>query len=174
VDDCDCQPLEVPDNEILVRAISYSVHVKKNGHLKWQAYKPTPGTDEISVMRLGCMTPTDCKRKAKELDNPPHKLYRGLAVLTAGAIRSNAMTVTDSREQFCGHAHISTGVPLRSNTDAEPIDPAESERLKVKAEELLRLSSYYQDRDASSDDWPQDIVLAPAGGPGPDDYSKTR
>ncbi len=160
-DDCDCQPLEVPDSENLARAISYSVHVKKNGVLKWQAYKPTPGTDEISVMRLGCMTPTACKQKAKELNNPPHKLYRGLAVLASGSIRSKGMTVADSRNEFCGHAHISTGVPLELNTDAEPLDPAESERLKTKAEELLKLSSYYQDRDISSDNWPHDVALNP-------------
>ncbi len=107
------------------------------------------------------MTPTACKRKAKELDNPPDKLYRGLAVLATGAVRSKAMAVTDSRDEFCGHAHISTGIPLKQNTDAEPLDPAETQRLKAKAEELLNLSNYFQDSDLSSDDWPHNIALIP-------------
>ena len=161
---CNFLPVEVLDRENIVRAIFYSVHVRKNGTLKWQAFKPSQGTDEISVMRLDYMTPTTCKRKAKGMENPPDKLYRGLVVLATGAVRAKGMAVTDSRCEYCGHAHISTGVSFKSSSVAEPPDPAEIENMKARAEELLLISKYYPDSISSSDDWPRDIALVPPQG----------
>ena len=161
VADCGCEPIIIPDSECIIRAVYYHVHCNSSGTLKWQAYEPTPGTDEISVMRGGCMTPNSCKRKAKELDKLPSKIYRGLAVLSSGAVRKNGMAVSDSRSEYCGHAHISTGVKSTITTDSEPRDPVEREQIKVIAKELIKLSNYLQDTQPASDDWPQSVVLIP-------------
>lgn len=159
---CNCLPIEVPDGENIIRAIYYHVHVNRNNTLKWQAYDPTPGTDEVSVMRGGCMLPTDCKKKAKELVNPPSKLYRGLAVLSAGTVRSENMGVRDSRHVYCGHGHISTGVSTKLKASpGEPRDIKEVERVKKMASVLVKLSKYYPDGAPESIDWPAGVSLLP-------------
>lgn len=157
---CDCAPLDIPEDENIIRAIYYSVHLDSKGRLKWNAYDPTPGTDQVSVMRAGCMEPDGCKRKARELEGP-NKLYRGLAVLNAGAVRNSGMDVTDSRREFCGHGHISTGVFVRKREPLEPRDPEEREKVKAIASVLMKLSNYYKDPNPDSDTWTGSLPMVP-------------
>jgi hypothetical protein len=52
-----------------------------------------------------------CKGKAKEIAHRnPTITYVGLAVLHAQDIRATGSKVHDSREEYCGHAHISHGI----------------------------------------------------------------
>jgi hypothetical protein len=160
-DDCDCLPIEIPDAQNVIRGIYYEVHVNDRGTLKWQAYDPTQGTDEVSVMRASCMSPSACKQKAKSMERAPRKLYRGLAVLNAGAVRSENMMVTDSRGEFCGHAHISTGVVTNKREPNEPRDPSEVERVKAVAYKLIKLSRFHSDQRPEALDWPEEVLLVP-------------
>jgi hypothetical protein len=120
-----------------------------------RSHDPTQGTDEVSVMRASCMSPSACKQRAKSIERAPRKLYRGLAVLNAGAVRSENMAVSDSRIEFCGHAHISTGVVTRKRERDEPRDPSEVERVKAVAQKLIRLSRFYADQFPEAPDWPE-------------------
>jgi hypothetical protein len=158
---CKCSPVQIPDHQNVIRAAFAWRHVNGKGSLKWEAYEPTPGTDEISVMRADCMTPTACKQKAKTLENAPSKLYRGLAVLNVAAIRSSNMMVTDSRSEFCGHAHISTGAVAKKPEPNEPRDPSEVERVRAMAKQLRDLSCYYPDPDPDANVWPEALALMP-------------
>jgi hypothetical protein len=159
--DCNCEPVEIPDNETLIRAIYYWVHVGKDRKLKWQAYEPTINTDEISIMRSGCLSPTDCKIKSKEMQKTPMKLYKGFAALSTGAVRSKHFTVSDSREYFCGHGHISIGEVNSASASGEPSDPKYKEKIKDIAKELIRLSTYYEDPAPDIEGWPNDVALLP-------------
>lgn len=157
--DCGCQPLIVPETEVIIRAIYYNVHVDKSGKLKWRAFEPTDNTDEISIMRGGCMTPTECKQKAKELEKPTIKLYRGLAALSTGAVRLKRFDVLDSRKYFCGHGHISIGVMNVKTVAQEPNAPEETSRIRDIAKQLIELSSYHKDPNCEADLWPEEIAL---------------
>lgn len=159
--DCDCLPLIIPDTEIIIRAIYYFVHVNKNGKLKWQAFQPTGMTDEISVMRGGCMPPTACKQKAKEFQRPGNKIYQGLAALSTGAVRLKGYEVVDSRKYYCGHGHISIGIGNVPTAVQEPSTPEATERIREIAKELIKLASYNKDTNPEADHWPEEIPLTP-------------
>lgn len=159
--DCGCQPLIIPDTEIIIRAIYYYVHVDRNGKLKWRAFQPTENTDEISIMRGGCMTPTECKQKAKELERPNNKIYQGLAALSTGAVRLKGYKVVDSRIYYCGHGHISIGIKNLPATVQEPNNPQETDRIREIAKELIKLASYQKDTIPEEGHWPEEIPLTP-------------
>jgi hypothetical protein len=160
--DCACQPLIIPVTEVIIRAIYYNVHVDKNGKLKWRAFEPTEDTDEISIMRGGCMTPTECKQKAKVFEKPDNKLYRGFAALSTGAVRLKGFEVTDSRKYYCGHGHISIGVMNVKPVVQEPIAPEATNKIREIAKELIKLSAYHRDPNHEADLWPEEIALVPA------------
>ncbi|MGB9288800.1 MAG: hypothetical protein WCC31_08855 [Terracidiphilus sp.] len=107
------------------------------------------------------MTPTDCKRKAKELQRPDHKIYDGLAALSTGAVRLKGYEVTDSREEFCGHGHISIGVVNVQSAAQGPSAPEKTERIKDIARGLIKLASYKKDTIPEADNWPEEIPLTP-------------
>ena len=101
---------------------------RRKGKLRDNVFRPLAGTDEVSVMRHTYMKSDSCKAKAKEIacgdaNNP----YVGFAAITVGSVRSVNSEVTDSREEFCGHAHISHGVVVPAD---EPLDPALSLRIR--------------------------------------------
>lgn len=158
---CDCQPLEIPDDENIIRAIYYSVHVDKKGRLKWRAYVPTKNTDQISVMRSGCLSLSACKNRAKTMEQMPQKLYRGLAVLSTGAVRASGFSVSDSRIYFCGHGHISIGVKNIVPKNEEPADIEQTDRIREIAKKLIALSTYVEDPTPTSNDWAPEIALVP-------------
>ena len=158
---CVSLPVEIPDSENVVRGIYYDVYFNDKGLLKWQAYDPTPGTDEVSVMRSGRLSPTACKRKAISIETPPRKRYRGLAALNSGAIERNGLKVIDSRHVYCGHADIKTGVVTQKRIQNVPRDPREVACVKRVAEKLLELSRYYPDSRIESAKWEGEDLLAP-------------
>jgi hypothetical protein len=157
--DCGCQPLIIPEAEIIIRGIYYHIHVDKGGKLKWRAFEPTENTDEISIMRGGCMTLTECKRKAKEFERPNNKVYNGLAALSTGVVRLKGYQVTDSRNEYCGHGHVSVGIVNVKPAVQEPSAPEETNRIKEIARELIKLASYRKDTSPDADEWPEEIPL---------------
>jgi hypothetical protein len=125
---CDI-PVPVANVETIVRALR-QFHLKK-GKLKLRSsvFRPAPGTDRVSVMRHTYMKSDSCKAKAKEVftghaNNP----YVGLAAITVESVRNCGSEVTDSREQFCGHADISHGIVPPAD---EPLDPGLSLRIRT-------------------------------------------
>ncbi|MFY1903295.1 hypothetical protein ACOTBZ_26780 [Achromobacter xylosoxidans] len=88
-----------------------------------------------------------CREKAKSLEDLKNKkVYRGLAAITAGRIRSAGAGIVDSRELFDGHADIK----LAEVPEGEPLPPelllAFSDLKKV----LLAATTYYADSDPGS------------------------
>ncbi len=138
---CWLMPVHVSDDERILRAIYSPYHVKNN-KLKHQAFDPTPGTDEVSVMRFEYMGVGLCRRKAKSLGNPK-KAYYGFAVLRTGVVRTSAMDVVDSRRHFCGHADIKL-LMLKPEPN-EPPPPEAGKRLKDLKDALLHASNYVPD-----------------------------
>src|SRR5690606_26769313 len=114
-------------------------HVDSKGRLKTQAYDPTPGTEDVSVMRLDWIGPHRCRHYALLLEHPPkQKTYRGLSVLLASEIRAAGQNVLDSRELFRGHADIKMGIVLPRNGD--PGDPVQIKRLRDRAKKLSQVA----------------------------------
>jgi hypothetical protein len=98
------------------------------------------------------MGPDFCKRKAKEIaNNTAKKTYMGLAVVTAQQIRQVGAEVHDSRQHYCGHAHISYGIVA-----PPPNEPQESEanrKLFQMTRAILEAARYYEDPDPASTAW---------------------
>lgn len=143
-------PLNIEDGEKIVRAIMCPSHVK-NGKLKPAAFRSKAGTDDVSVIRHTHMASDFCKEKAQEIAANSHvNDYAGLAVLTAGSIRQTGSEVHDSREEFCGHAHISHGIVL------PPGEPPESESFVLVTErcrDLLKVTIYHADLNPMAQGW---------------------
>jgi hypothetical protein len=121
-------PVAVTNEETVVRALR-ECHIRK-GKLRDNAFRASPGTDEVSVMRHTYLKSDFCKAKAKEIaSGDPRNPYVGLAAITVESVRSVGSEVTDSREEYCGHAHISHGmvVPLPAG---EPLAPELIKRIR--------------------------------------------
>jgi hypothetical protein len=147
---CDI-PLIVADEEKIIRAV-FTNNLKRDGTLRETIFSPRGGPDEVSVMRHDYLGSDACKARAQAVKPKMADIkYRGFAVLVVKAVRETGSEVTDSREEFCGHAHISHGLPLLPEGD-----PLYSEA-KVRLEERLRLikvhARYLPDRDPSRPDW---------------------
>jgi hypothetical protein len=153
--------MDIPDAEFTARAFFYHVHVKKNGKLKWQTFQPERGKTDISVMRTGCLSATECKRKAKQMETPM-KHYRGFAILHTGDVRKVDFDVIDSRRVFCGHADLLLRVPPLELADGEPADPEISLIHKQAGDKLLKLAVQRMDSNPSADEWPVTDLWLPA------------
>jgi hypothetical protein len=117
----------VANEETVVRALR-ECHVRK-GKLRDNVFRPVAGTDEVSVMRHTYMESDSCKAKAKEIAiGDPNNPYVGFAAITVEFVRTVGSEVNDSREEFCGHAHISHGIVLPAD---EPPDPTLSLRIRA-------------------------------------------
>jgi len=139
-------PSEIDDNEVIVRAIFSPYHVdSRNNKLKPEAFDPTPGTDEISVMRSSILGAQWCKRKARKFENPAaKKTFRGFAVLSVRAVRAEKFCVVDSRkDNYLGHADIKSG--LISPPKGVARHPEELARFRDHRKKLLQLSTYRPD-----------------------------
>jgi hypothetical protein len=124
---CDI-PVVVANEETVVRALR-ECHVSRKGKLKDNAFRSMAGIDEVSVMRHTYMKSDSCKAKAKEIaSGDPNNPYVGFAAITVESVRSVNSEVTDSREAFCGHAHISHGIIVPAD---EPLDPGLSLRIRT-------------------------------------------
>lgn len=163
-DDCVCEPLEVPDEEYIARAVYFDFHLRNDRTLKWQAFRAPRGKDDLSTMRTRCIDASRCKSLARAL-NEPHKSYEGFALLLTGAIRSEGFKVHDSRRVFCGHADLHLNNPLFGRVelpDAEPPDDityrAQERRL---AERLIAHSFLRIDPSPNEEGWPVETPWLP-------------
>lgn len=113
-------PVEIRSEEILIRAVT-TYHLNPKG-------KPRPvlfshRTDKVSVSRRQWLAPWLAKLYAKariqnkKLQRPC--LYVGLAFVSAECVRKHGASVVDTREEYLGHADISTGI-VQSPQEALP------------------------------------------------------
>src|SRR5579859_2082442 len=131
---CDI-PVAVANEETIVRALR-ECHVRR-GKLRDNVFRSLPGIDEVSVMRHTHMKSDACKMKAKEIvGGDVHNPYVGFAAVSVASVRNLESEVTDSREEFCGHAHISHGVVV---PEGEPLNPELSLRIRALNEKARLL-----------------------------------
>jgi hypothetical protein len=142
-------PLEIDPREPIVRGICHPFHVRSDGKLKPAAYDPTPGTDEVSVIRVAWVGADHTKERAKAVATPK-KTYTGLAVLTAAEIRQSNACVVDSRSVYPGHSDIKIGIVVRKG---DPPPAAEAAILRARTKELAGRSRYHQDGDPTATSW---------------------
>jgi hypothetical protein len=145
-------PTDIGGDENIVRAIFCPSHVKLGStEVKHQAFRSRPGTDDVSVIRHSYMGSDFCKQKGKEIEAGwPKNFFVGLSVIRAASIRECESTVHDSREEYCGHAHISHGFIFPPN------EPPPSETLLILTDRCKALRDkavYYPDRDTASHKW---------------------
>jgi len=140
-------PVEISDDEKIVRAIKVPYHVKNN-RLKPQAFRSRQGTDDVSVMRQSYMGTNFCKAKAKEI--PPANSYAGLAVILAQDIRAKSSDVYDSRDEFIGHASIRHGIVVLPD---EPLESGVNFLLTERCRALCAVTSYYPDLEPLAEVW---------------------
>jgi hypothetical protein len=144
-------PLDIANDEAIVRGICSPFHVSSKGKLKPEAYESPADKDEVSVIRLVWAGANTCKRKAKELEDPrKNKVYTGLAVLSAKHIRDEGADVFDSRNVYSGHADIKYGVTQRKGV---PLPPEVLKQLRSRHKNLASTSEYYPDAFPKLDDW---------------------
>jgi hypothetical protein len=144
-------PREIADAEIIARGICSPYHVNKNGQLKPAAYRSPPDKDEVSTMRADWIGPHACEQHARNLENPlEKKVYKGLAILSAGEIRELGAIIIDSREEFEGHADIKHGIIQRRG---EPLPPEQLKILRDREKALATLANYFADPDPQNVNW---------------------
>jgi hypothetical protein len=141
---CDI-PVVVANAETVVRALR-ECHVSRKGKLKDNVFRSMAGIDEVSVMRHTYMQSDSCKARAKAIaSGDPNNPYVGLAAISVESVRSVGSEVTDSREEFCGHAHISHGIVAPAN---EPLDPTLSLRIRTLNTKAILLLDPTPDTEA--------------------------
>lgn len=146
---CDL-PIEIPNYEIIVRAVMCPSHVKPNRlALKPAAFKSKPGTDDVSVIRHTHMGSDFCKQKAKQIANEKAE-YAGLAWISAKDIREATSQVTDSRSEYCGHAHIEHGLIFPAG---EPPEGATFDAITERCKELVKRAKYLPDPQPAEECW---------------------
>lgn len=145
-------PTEVADEETLVRCLCSPFHCK-NGKLLWNAFQPPRASDEVSVIRSAYLPPSACKAKGKQLTDPnsiPPKVYTGLTVIAAGAVRFCGARVVDSRIIYDGHADIRHGLKSEDN---EPPAPHVVEAIREQCKRLLPYAKFIADPAPDAEDW---------------------
>jgi hypothetical protein len=147
---CDI-PEAVGDPEKVVRAV-FSNHLKKN-KLQKVIFQPSPGTDDVSVMRHAYLGSDACKAAALEKiqQGNPNLKYKGFVVIIVAAVRSTGSDVIDSRVEFCGHAHISHGFQVPP--EGEPLHAELKIKLDDRIRELKELAHFVADPDPASATW---------------------
>jgi hypothetical protein len=127
-------PVEVADDERIVRAVFSPMNIKNN-QIKRNFYEPPIPTDELSVMRLEYLGAKASKTRAKKIQNPPKgRTYHGFAAFSVGKIRVDDISVADSRNQFCGPA-------------------LDGKRLKELQDHLIACSKFYPDLNPARTNW---------------------
>lgn len=160
---CNCQPLEIPAEEIIARAVFYSFHIKSNGKLTWKAFEPDLNEarqyeDDLSIMRTPCVPLPQAKLKAKEMESSVKK-YRAFALLHTGTLRRHGFDARDSRHIYCGHGDLMLG--LRDEAApytapiGEPVDPNIRAKQKDAGDKLIELSTVFLDAVLQDDVWPK-------------------
>lgn len=142
---CDL-PIEITGEEKIARLIRTPSHIKKN-KLVPAAFRSQAGTDEVSVIRQSYMGSDFCKAKGKEI---MADAYVGLAVILAQDIRNTGSTIQDSRDEYCGHAHIAHGVILPRH---EPLNAEMNLFITERCRELVKVTTLYPDPDPAAANW---------------------
>ena len=148
-------PIEIKNDENIVRAICSPFHIKNGIQLKHQAFRPPAGSDEVSVMRPDWIRADACKIHAKNISNlnsNPPKQYEGLAVISAEKIRDTKAEVIDSRHLFQGHADIKHGCEFAIKK-GEPEDPKVLEKLNERNKRLAEMANYHRDPNPTNNTW---------------------
>ena len=140
-------PIPIADSEKIVRAIVQGCVNKANTALKPRAFRSRPGADEVSVVRHDYKGSDFCKNNGRTGRSD----YVGLAVLLADQIRKAGSEVIDSREEFCGHAHIAHGII--APPPHEPLSAQENLALDKKVAALQSAARYHPDPDVSAEGW---------------------
>jgi hypothetical protein len=145
-------PLAIADDETIVRALLTPVHVKK-GKVKKAAFRPRPGQSAISVMRQ-IMGDDSCKDKAVEIGAAakPKNEYLGLLTIRTDAIRQKGSTVTDSRDEFLGHADLDHGFP-QLPADEPAATPDELQKMDDRIDALIKASVFRADQSPEQSGW---------------------
>src|SRR6266850_863488 len=146
---CDL-PIDIADAEKIVRAIFSPQHIDhRKNRLRPAAFRSPPDLDEVSVIRHTYMGSDFCKVKAKEIAHRrPIIAYVGLAVIRAEDVRATRSTIHDSREEYCGHAHISHGVVLPRD---EPLNSALNIVVTERCRALVAMAHYHADPNPAAD-----------------------
>lgn len=156
---CDI-PVIISDEELIVRAILSPFHTSNNKKaLVKGAFKPRPGSSDVSVVRHSYLDATFCKKNAKRIaeeSRDPNAKYQGLAVIKASQIRNIGSKVKDSRQEYCGHADLCHGIIL---VKGEPVLSAEQLELDNKLKALKNIAKYYPDPRPENDEWDAEQLL---------------
>jgi hypothetical protein len=147
---CDI-PIEVAGTEKIVRIVTVSHVNDSKTKLKPRAFRSRPGYDEVSVIRHTYKDANFCKAKAQGLTATSGIEYVGLAVLVVQRVRAAGSEVHDSREEFCGHAHISHGI--MPGTPNEPLSPEDNLTLDKRVEVLCSIAQYHKDPEPQAGQW---------------------
>ena len=119
----DWQDVLVSECEFILRAL-VKEDVSVSQGVKWHAVAPRISEDSSSVMRLQPMGADRAKAKAVELKGT--KMH-ALARARAATLRTRALDVRDSREQFYGHADLQHPMARPPKGEAlapgEPVEP---------------------------------------------------
>ena len=140
-------PEEIPDDEKIVRAIRTPYHLRPDGRLKYQAFKPPARSSAVSVVRHA-MGSDFCKDKAVEIAS---STYVGLAVVPAGDVRCCGSDVVDFRSDYCGHAHVDHGFSLLPEN--EPGAPHLAERMRDRCAAIVEKCAFHPDPDPGTPGW---------------------
>lgn len=141
-------PVHVADDEKVVRAI-FSNHVDKKSLRKNAFYEMH---DDVSVMRHAHLGSDECKKRALEVQPGNASIkYKGLAVIGVKAVRDADSQVTDSRAVYCGHAHISHGIPVPPPDD--PLYAQQRLELDERLRKIKSLARFVLDPDPSLATW---------------------
>jgi hypothetical protein len=148
---CDI-PIEIADEEKIVRAVISPYHVNASKtKLRTSVFRSRPGADEVSVIRQEFKGSDFCKAKGCEIAAKARAECIGLAVLRSRQIRHVGSEVHDSREEYCGHAHISHGIVQPPPN--EPLPVKQLQELDRKLEALRDSALYYRDPSPQANSW---------------------
>jgi len=109
-------PVEVSDQETIIRAVFYPHHFNKSGRkLTRYAFRAPPDMDEVSTIRKNYVGSQFCKDKAKGIElngkcqSEDTKDFRGFASISADEIYKAGSNIRDSRHVYVAHADITHG-----------------------------------------------------------------
>lgn len=142
----------VPNDVTIVRAIKTPYHLTgpAKNRLRPAAFRPPPGSNEVSVVRQDHGGDDYCKQVGSE------KLgegYKGLAGgLVSATIGAGAASVLDSPEgNYPGHADIIA--PRTVPPKGEVLAAEDAKALTDFCDKLVQAYAYQEDPDLSSREW---------------------
>lgn len=145
-------PIEIGDEEFLVRVIKSPYHVNRSGTaLKKSAFFPPAGSRELSVIRQE-MGDDFCKDKGVEIvSHEDTAAYVGLAAGRCGLVRGPSCEVVDYRKDFLGHAHL---VFEAARARDEPLPADVTARLNNVFDALVTIFNFHIDKAPTTSGWP--------------------